>query len=104
MTLVEDKEDPPGAGAEPESGSRGCEDDLQLLGTEAIEQLASGLNRAAITIQELGQNVSEKKGHSAITMPETSWGSAWPEMFPKGTIVTYLMYIVILKFKGLFDI
>lgn len=33
-------------------------DELQHLGTEAIEQLACGLNKAAITIQEFGQNVS----------------------------------------------
>ena len=43
---------------EPEGVTRKVEEDLQNLGTEAIEQLASGLNKAAITIQELGQNVS----------------------------------------------
>jgi hypothetical protein len=41
----------------PEAGPSVHEDELQHLGTEAIEQLASGLNKAAITIQELGQNV-----------------------------------------------
>ncbi len=42
---------------QPRGPSR-AEDDLQHLGTEAIEQLACGLNKAAITIQEFGHNVS----------------------------------------------
>ena len=51
----------PAAGlSRPEAGSSVHEDELQHLGTEAIEQLASGLNKAAITIQELGQNVRKK--------------------------------------------
>jgi len=76
MTLASDNEDRPvrGATAEgctsrpepetrpepgprPDPGARNVEDELQHLGTEAIEQLASGLNKAATTIQELGQSV-----------------------------------------------
>ena len=47
----------PEPGPRPDPGARNVDDELQNLGTEAIEQLASGLNKAATTIQELGQNV-----------------------------------------------
>ena len=73
MTLVAEIEDQQpirvaasgGEGCRPrtEPGSPKVEDELQNLGTEAIEQLASGLNKAAITIQELGQNVRLVKHH-----------------------------------------
>ena len=39
------------------------DDARKKLGTEAIEQLASGLNLAAHTIQEYSQNVSKFKMH-----------------------------------------
>ena len=72
MTLAGESEEPQrplAAGPEPvvvctttdQQQPRGplrAEDDLQHYGTEAIEQLACGLNKAAITIQEFGHNVS----------------------------------------------
>ncbi len=70
MTLAgesEEQQRPLAAGPEPvvvcptteqPRGPSRAEDDLQHLGTEAIEQLACGLNKAAITIQEFGHNVS----------------------------------------------
>ena len=70
MTLVAEKEEDqilaaaaePGQAKQTAASCHSCpnlhEDELQHLGTEAIEQLACGLNKAAITIQEFGQNVS----------------------------------------------
>ena len=72
MTLAGESEEPQrplAAGPEPvvvcptteqqqPRGPSRAEDDLQHYGTEAIEQLACGLNKAAITIQEFGHNVS----------------------------------------------
>ena len=75
MTLVAEKEEDQILAAAVEPGQAkqtapSClsfpnlhEDELQHLGTEAIEQLACGLNKAAITIQEFGQNVSLLQNH-----------------------------------------